>query len=152
MSILANSGLMSKLRSRILTLKSIPFDTDDDESINIQLQIAHLDKTLKVLEQRSKIKSSNSVDGFDFPLATERDIEKLEEAVKSDTQIKKQFIDYLITKKPLDKSVASLIPDLFTDVALDYYNYNGFGDKKRAMKRYEIFTNCMLGEFLTFLI
>ncbi|XP_058451502.1 uncharacterized protein LOC131430481 isoform X2 [Malaya genurostris] len=88
------------------------------------------------------LKSGAGLAGFSFPLATERDIEALELAVRQNTASRDQY-DY---KSPR-MDVANVFTDLFSDEALANYNYFGMTNrsrKKKAMRDYVIFTDCML--------
>uniref|UniRef100_A0A182VMS0 FLYWCH-type domain-containing protein n=1 Tax=Anopheles merus TaxID=30066 RepID=A0A182VMS0_ANOME len=83
-----------------------------------------------------------------FPLATSDDIECLEQYVKRSTEIKKQYESILLRhllKASLKPAFALL--RIFTEESLADYNYSGHcnytRDKKKAMKNYTIFTNCI---------
>ncbi|XP_055595881.1 uncharacterized protein LOC129746293 [Uranotaenia lowii] len=87
------------------------------------------------------------VEGFDFPLNDERDIERLEQSVRNDRLLKQKYIDYLATKKPPAVDLVDGFSLFFTDASMVNYNWNGISSHrfpKKAMKNYQIFTFCML--------
>ena len=48
-------------------------------------------------------------------------------------------------------NIVQFFPNIFTDEAINRYNYSGtstVGQSKMPMKSYSIFSDCMLGEFL----
>lgn len=55
-------------------------------------------------------------------------------------------VEHLRRVKEQTKDVAKAFPVLFSDAALEMYNYNGTGRKeRRPMKEYHVFHDCMLG-------
>ncbi|XP_053682120.1 uncharacterized protein LOC128732779 [Sabethes cyaneus] len=59
--------------------------------------------------------------------------------------VRKQYVEHLRRVKDQAKDVAKVFPVLFSDAALEMYNYNGTGRKeRRPMKDYHIFHDCML--------
>ncbi|XP_055616887.1 uncharacterized protein LOC129762525 isoform X2 [Toxorhynchites rutilus septentrionalis] len=88
------------------------------------------------------------VEGFVFPLTSETEVEELEQAVQSDSSIRDQYVTFLQNCKPSRLDVAYVFPDLFSDNALLGYNYYGKTNrsnmKKKAMRDYVIFNDCMI--------
>ncbi|XP_053667386.1 uncharacterized protein LOC128717098 [Anopheles marshallii] len=83
-----------------------------------------------------------------FPLETSNDIECLEQCVKNSDELKLQYekiLQFFLQKTPLKPAFALL--HVFTEEALADYNYSGHcnytRDKKKAMRNYVIFTNCI---------
>lgn len=59
-------------------------------------------------------------------------------------------INFLARKKAPAMTLVQFLPAIFSDEALDGYNYNGsnvVGKMKLPMRGYDIFSNCFLGEF-----
>ncbi|EJY57546.1 AAEL017487-PA [Aedes aegypti] len=86
------------------------------------------------------------VEGFEFPLTQEYDIERLEVAI-SDDAIRDQYIRYLAAKKPPKKDLVECFSQFFADSAMVNFNWNGFSNHrfpKKAMRSYGVFTYCML--------
>lgn len=57
-------------------------------------------------------------------------------------------IRYLSDKKPTNMSIVQFLPMVFTDEALDGYNFNGTntsGKCKLPMRGYKIFSHCFVG-------
>ncbi|XP_055595217.1 uncharacterized protein LOC129745870 [Uranotaenia lowii] len=91
----------------------------------------------------AKDKVKVRVEGFDFPLKDERDIERLEQSVRNDRLLKQKYIDYLATKKPPAVDLVDGFSLFFTDASMVNYNWNGISSHrfpKKAMKNYQIFT------------
>uniref|UniRef100_A0A182JE43 DUF4806 domain-containing protein n=1 Tax=Anopheles atroparvus TaxID=41427 RepID=A0A182JE43_ANOAO len=96
----------------------------------------------------AKLSKSAGKQILKFPLETSTDIETLEELVRDSNVVKRQYEQLLrncLQQQPKKPSLALL--KLFTDKALDDYNYTGHcnytGGKKNAMKDYLIFTECI---------
>ncbi|XP_055620527.1 uncharacterized protein LOC129764911 [Toxorhynchites rutilus septentrionalis] len=146
-----------KMQNRIQSLveMSAACHNNQSERAKLDRQMAELNRNLQELlkgikGRRRKAPSLSyraKVDGFYFPLSTIQDIERLEEAVRSDLVVHDQYVEYLTVKKPLNMDVANFFSCLFTDDALIGYNYSGannVGELKLPMRNYNIFTDCMI--------
>lgn len=103
--------------------------------------------SLLVLKRIELFKQSaqQGVDNFTFPIPDSDTIERLEAAVRMYPNIRKQYVEHLRRVKEQTKMVTKAFPVLFSDAALEMYNYNGTGRKeRRPMKDYHVFHNCML--------
>ncbi|XP_039436676.1 uncharacterized protein LOC120418374 isoform X1 [Culex pipiens pallens] len=93
---------------------------------------------------------SSAVLGFVFPLATEDEIERLEISVKQSGIIRGQYVQYLNVTKPIHLSVVQSFSMFFSDYSMTNYSYYGVEraeypkTPKKAMKKYEVFSSCML--------
>lgn len=59
----------------------------------------------------------------------------------------------VLKRKPKGITIVAYMQNIFSDESLIGYNYNGvmvLGKRKRAMRVYEIFTNCFMGEISRF--
>ncbi|XP_065073325.1 uncharacterized protein LOC135697499 [Ochlerotatus camptorhynchus] len=84
--------------------------------------------------------------GFTFPIAEGDEVERLERTVLENPEVRQEYIK-LLKRKPDNVKIVSYLPHVFSDEALEGYNYNGasaLGRSKLAMKAYEIFSNCFL--------
>nr|XP_029723795.1 uncharacterized protein LOC115264263 [Aedes albopictus] len=95
------------------------------------------------------------VTGFMFPISREEDIERLEAAVRCDSDIRAQYVEYLSVTKPLRQGVGQVFNKYFTDEAMTNYNWHGLDraqyprTPKKGMQMYDIFYGCMIGRFVT---
>lgn len=86
-----------------------------------------------------------TVRGFDFPLTSGDDVERLEVAVRRNPDLRADFIRYLASKNPSQIDVIDCFSLFFADSSMVNYNWNGISSHrfpKRAMKNYSIFTDC----------
>ncbi|XP_058451456.1 uncharacterized protein LOC131430457 [Malaya genurostris] len=96
------------------------------------------------------IDENPTVMGFDFPLATEDDIERLELAVKQSSIMRSQYVQYLNLTKSIHLTVVQSFSMFFSDFAMTNYSYYGVEraeypkTPKKAMKKYDVFSICML--------
>ncbi|EAT43947.1 AAEL004610-PA [Aedes aegypti] len=96
------------------------------------------------------------VPGFRFPIRSEREIERLEAAVRNEAYKWENYTAFLRDLKVNDPNtpIRCIFQSVFYDEALVNYNYNGIsntpGVKKRAMKGYAIFRDCFLAAWLQF--
>ncbi|XP_062556692.1 uncharacterized protein LOC134221514 [Armigeres subalbatus] len=118
------------------------------EQAQLEIQIGDLKRELNGLivsaDQRC---STAQVRGFHFPLVSMGEIERLEEAVRGNFDVRKEYVRYLTVKKPPSMDVTNFFSYLFTDDALIGYNYSGtnnIGEQKMPMRNYEIFIDCMI--------
>nr|XP_019532378.2 uncharacterized protein LOC109406760 [Aedes albopictus] len=121
-----------------------------NEKMQLEVQICDVNKELQELlktAEQQKQRATAHVDGFHFPLSSMVEIERLEETVRKDFDVRKQYVRYLSLKKPPTMDVTNFFSYLFTDDALMGYNYSGtnnIGDSKMPMRNYEIFIDCMI--------
>ncbi|XP_029723780.1 uncharacterized protein LOC109403919 [Aedes albopictus] len=121
-----------------------------NEKMQLEVQIFDVNKELQELlktAEQQKQRATAHVGGFHFPLSSMVEIERLEEAVRKDFDVRKQYVRYLSLKKPPTMNVTNFFSYLFTDDALMGYNYSGtnnIGDSKMPMRNYEIFIDCMI--------
>ncbi|XP_062703366.1 uncharacterized protein LOC115264256 [Aedes albopictus] len=107
-------------------------------------------------DSRIVSKVAESIPDFRFPIESDNDIERLEETVRSCTLTRRRYIDCLrqIKDSSENASIESIFKMFFYDESLTKYNYNGFSNscraKKRAMKNYDIFTNCFLEAWMDY--
>ncbi|KAL1402693.1 hypothetical protein pipiens_005953 [Culex pipiens pipiens] len=95
--------------------------------------------------QLFKQSAQEGVDNFIFPIPDCDTIERLEVSVRMFPNIRKQYVEHLRRVKDQTKEVVKAFPVLFSDTALEMYNYMGTGRKeRRAMRDYHIFHDCML--------
>ncbi|XP_053697370.1 uncharacterized protein LOC128744397 isoform X1 [Sabethes cyaneus] len=98
----------------------------------------------------SRIEESPSVLGFDFPLGTEDEIERLELGIKQSAIIRDQYVQYLNLTKPVHLNVVQSFSMFFSDHAMTNYSYYGVEraeypkTPKKAMKKYDMFSVCMM--------
>ncbi|KXJ74346.1 hypothetical protein RP20_CCG013908 [Aedes albopictus] len=84
--------------------------------------------------------------GIIFPLNEGTEVEQLEQLVKKDSTIRQEYIDVL-KLKPRDTKIVHYVHNVFADESLIGYNYNGVnvvGQTKRAMRMYDIFSDCFM--------
>lgn len=89
-----------------------------------------------------------SVEGFTFPILTSDEVERLEEAVRSSSKTRQQFIAYLAERKPRHMEIIECFAKFFTDEAMAPFAWNGCHNPRfprKAMKTMDIFTGCMIG-------
>ncbi|XP_062556720.1 uncharacterized protein LOC134221539 [Armigeres subalbatus] len=89
----------------------------------------------------------SAVDGFHFPLQSEEDVDRLEQSSRMNQEVRDQYVSLLREAKPPNHDAASIFASLFSDEALLGYNYYGKTNrakKKKAMRKYIIFTDCMI--------
>ncbi|XP_065073318.1 uncharacterized protein LOC135697494 isoform X2 [Ochlerotatus camptorhynchus] len=86
--------------------------------------------------------------GFVFPLRHEDDVERLEEMVKTNPVIRKEYITFArMSRTGIHQNIVSIVQRLFTDQSLANYTYHGIKNSqyyRKAMKDYDIFTDCLL--------
>ncbi|XP_058451474.1 uncharacterized protein LOC131430472 [Malaya genurostris] len=90
------------------------------------------------------------VTGFTFPISEQEEVERLENNVSQNALIRQEYINLLSRKKPEGMSIVQFLPLIFSDEALDGYNYNGsntLGKCKLPMKGYDIFSHCFIDAF-----
>ncbi|XP_065073070.1 uncharacterized protein LOC135697384 [Ochlerotatus camptorhynchus] len=90
---------------------------------------------------------TQTVDGFRFPLKSPEMVEQLENVVRKDSIVRKQYVELLRKQRDLAERPTFAFLKLFKDKALLDYNYSGrcnfSGSKKKAMKDYCIFVECI---------
>ncbi|XP_055532227.1 uncharacterized protein LOC129730231 isoform X1 [Wyeomyia smithii] len=96
-----------------------------------------------------EVRDSNApyVTGFSFPLVEPEEVERLENSVSQNDRIREEYVNFLTRKKPAGMSIVQFLPMVFSDEALDGYNYNGsnaLGKCKLPMKGYDIFSHCFI--------
>ncbi|KAL9693049.1 hypothetical protein quinque_012334 [Culex quinquefasciatus] len=109
----------------------------------LRTQLAVLDHTRAQLQRPST--NYASVRGFDFPLASGDEVERLEQSVRQDRQVRAEFVRYLATKNSTHVDLVDCFGLFFADSSMVNYNWNGISSHrfpKRAMKTYSIFTDC----------
>lgn len=89
-----------------------------------------------------RVKGNQIRGGFSFPIGNEQEIERLERSVVADEDIRDDYIA-ILKRKPKSKPISVFMQYVFADKALGEYNFRG-ANGKRAMRGYEIFTNCFL--------
>ncbi|XP_065072966.1 uncharacterized protein LOC135697273 [Ochlerotatus camptorhynchus] len=120
------------------------------DKVKLDIQICNVQQELQELAkqaERQRTCATARVNGFHFPLVSMGEIERLEETVRHDFNVRDQYVRYLTLKKPRSMDVANFFPYLFTDDALMGYNYSGtnnIGEQKMPMRNYEIFIECMI--------
>ncbi|XP_058455861.1 uncharacterized protein LOC131432885 [Malaya genurostris] len=106
-----------------------------------------LKNRFKYLERAGNLHKPD-ISTYCFPLQTEDDIERLESEVKNNCKLRNQYINFLQQVKTPSIEIGEIFKKIFYDEALANYNYNGFCNsrmvKKRAMKDYCIFVDCLL--------
>nr|XP_029723683.1 uncharacterized protein LOC109403883 [Aedes albopictus]XP_029723684.1 uncharacterized protein LOC109403883 [Aedes albopictus]XP_029723685.1 uncharacterized protein LOC109403883 [Aedes albopictus] len=96
------------------------------------------------------LEESPAVLGFTFPLAVENDIDRLEVAVRQSNLIRGQYVQYLNATKPVQMSIVQSFNKFFSDYSMTNFSYYGVEraeypkTPKKAMKKYNVFTTCML--------
>ncbi|XP_055527402.1 uncharacterized protein LOC129720013 isoform X2 [Wyeomyia smithii] len=116
-----------------MLVAELPESLDSDDESELQIKD----------ESTTKVR----VDGFNFPLNSMIDIERLEEAVRNDSSVRDQYVHYISSNKPPSMDIVNFFSRLFTDEALISYNYSGvnnIGEQKMPMRNYSIFTDCMI--------
>ncbi|EDS31226.1 conserved hypothetical protein [Culex quinquefasciatus] len=109
----------------------------------LRTQLAVLDHTRAQLQRPST--NYASVRGFDFPLVSGDEVERLEQSVRQDRQVRAEFVRYLTTKNSNHVDLVDCFGLFFADSSMVNYNWNGISSHrfpKRAMKTYSIFTDC----------
>lgn len=90
---------------------------------------------------------TQTVSGFRFPLKSPEMVEQLESAVRKDPTVRKQYVELLRQQREITQRPTFAFLKLFKDRALHDYNYSGrcnfSGSKKKAMKDYWIFVECI---------
>ncbi|XP_062706923.1 uncharacterized protein LOC134287861 [Aedes albopictus] len=102
--------------------------------------------------QQSKPIIVAAVEGFVFPLQSEEEVDRLEYTARRDQLIRDQYVALLQEVKPHHQDPSNVFADLFSDEALLGYNYYGKTNrakKKKAMRKYIIFTDCMVDAWLS---
>ncbi|XP_052864903.1 uncharacterized protein LOC128271412 [Anopheles cruzii] len=120
----------------------------------IKKKITYIRKVTKNEDKKIKIAKPDSFgcteqdELFTFPITTIKEVERLERAVTENKTVRDQYEKRLrssLDETPSKPSFAIL--NLFSDEALANFNYSGLcnytGDKKKAMKNYQIFTTCI---------
>ncbi|XP_055594632.1 modifier of mdg4-like isoform X2 [Uranotaenia lowii] len=112
----------------------------------LRQELIQLDEELRSLSQ---VDSVPVVSGFRFPIQSESEIERLEQAVQRDLSIREQYISYLNALKPIRLTIVQVFSKFFSDEAMTNYNWHGLEKAdfprtpKKAMQKYEIFYSCM---------
>ncbi|XP_053697356.1 uncharacterized protein LOC128744393 [Sabethes cyaneus] len=126
---------------------------EDEELCKVRMlrkELRILDDEFRTLSKATSYEATPLVIGFEFPIACEEDIERLETTVKSDSSIRKQYIQYLQIMKPLRLTIVHAFNKFFTDKAMTNYNWHGLEKAefprapKKAMQKYDIFYACMM--------
>ena len=118
---------------------------------------AHLHRSLNIVtveslqdpypskyEELEVAESTGSIADFKFPLRTAKEIERFEDRVSKCSEMWTEYIMFLRKKKPPNRMLSTVLPELFTEDALDGYSPKGFRDLKKAMVNYHIFNHCMI--------
>lgn len=118
-----------------------------------------------------QLEDGPAVLGFMFPLALEDDVDRLEIAVKQSSLIRGQYVgliggfilvllflilvvfkvQFLNITKPIQMTIAQSFNKFFSDYSMTNFSYYGVEraefpkTPKKGMKKYDIFTLCMLG-------
>ncbi|XP_058450978.1 modifier of mdg4-like isoform X2 [Malaya genurostris] len=130
-----------------------PLSVDEEDLTKIRVlrkELKLLDDEFRTLSKATSSEAAPLVSGFQFPIANEDDLERLETAVKMDPSIRSQYIYYLSVVKPLRLTIVQTFGKFFTDQAMTNYNWHGLEraeyprTPKKAMQKYEIFPVCML--------
>uniref|UniRef100_A0A182JNL2 FLYWCH-type domain-containing protein n=1 Tax=Anopheles christyi TaxID=43041 RepID=A0A182JNL2_9DIPT len=90
------------------------------------------------------------VPGFKFPLQVRSDVERLENAIQNNNDIRKKYVSYLSQRKPKHMVIHKFISTIFSDEALNAYNLHGSntsGRTKIPMKTYSVFYDCFIDAF-----
>ncbi|XP_065073319.1 uncharacterized protein LOC135697495 [Ochlerotatus camptorhynchus] len=97
-----------------------------------------------------QLEDGPAVLGFTFPLALEDDVERLEIAVKQSSLIRGQYVQLLNITKPIQMTIVQSFNKFFSDYSMTNFSYYGVEraeypkTPKKGMKKYDIFTLCML--------
>ncbi|XP_055594625.1 modifier of mdg4-like isoform X1 [Uranotaenia lowii] len=158
----AQVNKITKLQKRIYYLQKVSAEFELYEGNPVMPQIETLQRELQTLQAKLPTVSADSlaqeisldrsiaVEGFQFPLTEQEDIERLEAAVQNDHEVHDQYVEYIYRKKPKSMSLIQFLPMIFSDEALVSYNYHGSnasGKSKLPMKGYSIFSSCFLEAF-----
>ncbi|XP_052888862.1 modifier of mdg4-like isoform X13 [Anopheles moucheti] len=93
--------------------------------------------------------STQGIIGFCFPLSCQEDIERLENAVRTNPTVRMQYIRYLASKKSSTERVSKCFKLFFShwsvyNFSLQSSEHQADSSSKQCMKEYKIFTECML--------
>lgn len=97
-----------------------------------------------------QLEDNPAVMGFMFPLAVEDDVDRLEMAVKQSSLIRGQYVQFLNITKPIQMTIVQSFNKFFSDHSMTNFSYYGVEraeypkTPKKGMKKYDIFTVCML--------
>ncbi|KAL1402696.1 hypothetical protein pipiens_005956 [Culex pipiens pipiens] len=134
------------------TNESYFFVTTSDGELQLKESVEKPKKKIRAILPAIKpsFGGSSGVSGFDFPLIDQEDIERLENTVSQSNDIRRQYINFLARKKAPSMTLVQFMPAIFSDEALDGYNYNGsntLGKTKLPMRGYDIFSHCFIEAF-----
>ncbi|KXJ73926.1 hypothetical protein RP20_CCG014753 [Aedes albopictus] len=130
----------------------LTIDGEDDLSKvrSLRKELKQLDEEYQMLNKAAGAINKPKVTGFMFPISREEDIERLEAAVRCDSDIRAQYVEYLSVTKPLRQGVGQVFNKYFTDEAMTNYNWHGLDraqyprTPKKGMQKYDIFYGCMI--------
>ncbi|XP_062703384.1 uncharacterized protein LOC109406763 [Aedes albopictus] len=142
---------MERLAQRI-NEGPLTIDGEDDLSKvrSLRKELKQLDEEYQMLNKAAGASNKPKVTGFMFPISREEDIERLEAAVRCDSDIRAQYVEYLSVTKPLRQGVGQVFNKYFTDEAMTNYNWHGLDraqyprTPKKGMQKYDIFYGCMI--------
>ncbi|XP_065073072.1 uncharacterized protein LOC135697385 isoform X2 [Ochlerotatus camptorhynchus] len=141
---------MERLTQRIDEYPAAVEEDDLDKVRALRKELQQLDDEFRMISKATAGECKPRVSGFQFPISSEEDIERLESAVRIDPDVRAQYVDYLSVIKPLRLSVLQAFNKFFTDEAMTNYNWHGLEKAefprtpKRGMQKYEIFYACMI--------
>nr|XP_029723688.1 modifier of mdg4-like isoform X1 [Aedes albopictus] len=142
---------MERLAQRI-NEGPLTIDGEDDLSKvrSLRKELKQLDEEYQMLNKAAGASNKPKVTGFMFPISREEDIERLEAAVRCNSDIRAQYVEYLSVTKPLRQGVGQVFNKYFTDEAMTNYNWHGLDraqyprTPKKGMQKYDIFYGCMI--------
>ncbi|KXJ69884.1 hypothetical protein RP20_CCG025529 [Aedes albopictus] len=87
--------------------------------------------------------------GFTFPISDGDEVERLEKTISERADIREEYVK-LLKRKSKHIKLFQFMPSVFSDEALEGYNFNGanvLGRRKIAMKGYNIFSSCFMDAY-----
>ncbi|XP_062556126.1 uncharacterized protein LOC134220969 isoform X2 [Armigeres subalbatus] len=126
-----------------------PLDQVGNYDIYSQLQMV-ADNYTNFVPPAVQLEDSQAVMGFTFPLASENDIDRLEMAVQQSSLIRGQYVQFLNLAKPIQMTIVQSFNKFFSDHSMTNFSYYGVEraeypkTPKKSMKKYNVFTVCML--------
>ncbi|XP_062698280.1 uncharacterized protein LOC134284063 [Aedes albopictus] len=87
--------------------------------------------------------------GFTFPISDGDEVERLEKSISERADIREEYVK-LLKRKSKHIKLFQFMPSVFSDEALEGYNFNGanvLGRRKIAMKGYSIFSSCFMDAY-----
>ncbi|XP_062556634.1 uncharacterized protein LOC134221459 [Armigeres subalbatus] len=142
---------MEQLSRRINDPLSTEYGTDDlSKARSLRRELKQMDEEFRMLHKAIGGIGKPRVNGFQFPITREEDVERLETAVRSNSDIRAQYVEYLDFTKPFRMSVQQVFSKFFTDEAMTNYNWHGVDraqyprTPKKGMQKYDIFYGCMI--------